>query len=84
MFGAVLVSYLCRGHVCRSLRTKYPNARWIGLLAVGFAIAAFGFLARFVVPHADERAFTLAFILPAGACIATFVIINRKDPDVIR
>jgi peptidoglycan/LPS O-acetylase OafA/YrhL len=82
--GAVFVGYLCRGQLCRRLRGRYPNARWVGLLAVGFAIATFGVIARFVVPGADEGAFTLAFILPVGACIATFVIINRKDPDVRR
>jgi hypothetical protein len=82
--GAVFVGYLCRGQLCRMLRQRYPNARWIGLLAVGFAIATFGVIARFVVPGAEEGAFTLAFILPAGACIATFVIINRRDPDVTR
>ena len=82
--GAVFVGYLCRGQLCRVLRQRYPNTRWMGLLAVGFAIAAFGGIARFVVPGAEEGAFTLAFVLPAGACIATFVIINRKDPDVTR
>jgi hypothetical protein len=84
MAGAVFVGYLCRGQLSRSLRQQYPNARWIGLLAVGLAIAAFGVIARFVVPGAEEGAFTLAFILPAGGCIATFVIINRSDPDVTR
>ena len=82
--GAVFVGYMCRGRLCRSLRIRYPNARWIGLLAVGLAIATFGVIARFVVPGAEEGTFTLAFILPAGACIAMFVIINRKDPDVTR
>ncbi len=84
LVGAVFVGYLCRGQLCRSLRQRYPNARWIGLLAVGLAIVTFGVIARFVVPGAEESAFTLAFILPAGACIATFVIINRRDPDVTR
>ena len=82
LVGAVFVGYLSRGQLCRSLRQRYPNARWIGLLAVGFAIITFGVIARFVVPGADEGTFTLAFIPPAGACIATFVIINRRDPDV--
>ena len=80
--GAVFVGYLCRGQLCRALRQRYPNARSIGLLAVGFAILTFGGIARFLVPGADEGSFTLAFILPAGACIATFVAINRRDPDV--
>ena len=82
--GAVFVGYLCRGYLCRSLRQKYPNARWIGLLAVGFAIVTFGVIARFVVPGAEEGSLTLSFIVPAGVCIATFVIINRRDPDVTR
>jgi hypothetical protein len=82
--GAVFAGYLGRGHLCRRLRQRYPKARWIGLLAVGIAIATFGVIARFVVPGAEEGSFTLAFIIPAGACIATFVIINRKDPDVTR
>jgi uncharacterized membrane protein HdeD (DUF308 family) len=84
LVGAVLVGSLCRGQLCRALRQRHPNARWIGLLAVGFAIATFGVIARVVVPGAEEGTFTLAFILPAGACIATFVIINRRDPDVTR
>ncbi|MFO0826567.1 MAG: hypothetical protein U0572_00315 [Phycisphaerales bacterium] len=76
--GAVFVGYVCRGRLSRKLRTRYPNARWIGLLAVGLAIATFGVIAHFVVPGADEHALTLAFILPAGACIAIFVIVNRE------
>ena len=82
--GAVFVGYLCRGQLCRVLRQRYPNARWIGLLAIGFAIATFGVIARIVVPGAEEGTFTLAFLLPAGTCIAAFVIINRRDPDVTR
>jgi hypothetical protein len=82
--GAVSVGYLSRGQLCRALRQRYPNARWIGLLAVGFAVLTFGGIARFLIPGAEESGFTLAFILPAGACIATFVIVNRRHPDVIR
>lgn len=81
---AVFVGYLCRGQLCRSLRQRYPNARWIGLLAIGYAILTFGVVARFVVPGAEESAFMAAYILPAGVCIAIFVVINRRDPDVIR
>ena len=44
--GAVFVGHLSRGHLCRGLRQEYPNARWIGLLAVGFAIATFGVIAQ--------------------------------------
>lgn len=82
--GAVSVGYLSRGQLCRTLRQRYPNARWIGLLAVGFAILTFGGIARLVVPGAETTSFTLAFILPAGACLATFVIVNRSHPDVTR
>ena len=82
--GAVFVGYLCRGHLCRSLRRKYPNARWIGLLAIGLSIASFWATARLVVPGAEDGSLTLVFIIPAGACIATFVFINRKDPNVTR
>jgi hypothetical protein len=82
--GAAFVAYLARGQLCRVLLRQYPNAHRIGLLACGFAVATFGVIARFVVPGAEEGAFTLAFILPAGACIAAFVIINRRDPDVTR
>ena len=84
MVVAVVVAYLCRGTLCRSLRRQYPNARWIGLLAVGISVATFGTAARFIVPGADQGALTLGYILTAGACIATFVIINRSDPDVTR
>ena len=82
--GALVVGYLCRGQLCRTLRQRYPKARWIVLLALGFSIAIFGVVARFTVPGAEEGTFTLAFILPAGACIATFVIVNRRDPDIRR
>jgi hypothetical protein len=84
LLAAVIVGYLWRGRLCRTLRQRYPRARWIPLLAVGFTIAGFGVIARFVLPQGDEGWFTLAFILPAGACIAAFVIINRRDPDVIK
>ncbi len=82
--AAVFVGYLLRGRLCRTLRQRYPNARWIGLLAVGMTVLTFGVIARFVVPGAQEGFFMLPFILLAGACIATFVVANRKDPDVTR
>ena len=82
--GAVFVGYLIRGQTCRVLRRQYPNARWIGLLAVGLSIMTFGCIARWLVPGGHESMFTMAFILPAGVCIFAFVIINRKDPDVTR
>src|SRR5437016_14565784 len=75
--GAIFVGYLCRGYVCRSLRGKYPNARWIGVLAVGFAITTFGVIARFVVPGAEEGQSILAFIVPSAVCVAAFLIVNR-------
>ncbi|MBI3985375.1 MAG: hypothetical protein HY343_00510 [Lentisphaerae bacterium] len=52
--------------MCRALRQRYPNARWIPLLAVGFSIGIFGVIARFVLPHADDASFTLSFIVPMG------------------
>lgn len=82
--GAVSAGYLCRGQLCRALRQQYPNARWVGLLAVGFAILTFGGVARFVVSGGEESSFTLAFILPAGVCIATFVVVNRSDSNVTK
>jgi len=82
--GALFVGYLCRGQLCRTLRLRYPKARWVGILAIGFAIVSVGVIARFAVPGAEEGAFTLAFILPAGACIATFLMANRKAPDVTK
>ena len=82
LLAAVMAGYLWRGQLGRTLRRRFPNARWIPLLAVGFTIAGFGVIARFVLPQADDGWFTLAFILPAGACIVAFVIINRRDPDV--
>jgi peptidoglycan/LPS O-acetylase OafA/YrhL len=82
--GALVVGSLCRGQLCHNLRARYPNARWIGLLAVGLAIGTFGIIARFVIPEADDDGLTLMFTLAAAACIAIFVVINRRDPDVVR
>jgi len=82
--GAVTVGWLCRGQFYRTLRRRYPHARAVGLLAIGFVILAFWGITQLLASEADTGRFTLAFILPALACISVFVIVNRKDPDVTR
>lgn len=82
--GAILVGSLCRGSLCRGFRLRYPNARWLGLLAVGWVLAMFGVFARFIIRGADDRTLTLALLVPGGGCIATFLLINQRDPDVWR
>jgi hypothetical protein len=82
--GAVFAGWLCRGRLCRVLRRRYPNARWIALLAVGLSVLAFGFLARILFPWAEEGMFTPAFLVLSGGCVAAFLLVNRRDPDVLK
>ncbi len=51
---------------------------------MAFAFFTIWALAHVFIPDANDTRFTLAFIVPAGALIGAFVLINRKDPDVMR
>jgi len=81
---AVGVGHLCRDHLCRALRRRFPTARWVGLPAVGFAILTLKVLARFVDSGADEGAFPPILNPAAGVCIGAFVIVNRNDTAATR
>lgn len=82
--GAFSVGFFARGHACRALRHKYPNARWIPLVAIGLAFASFLPIAMIVLPKGISNGAMLPFVLAAGGCLATFVIRNRHDPDVFK
>ncbi len=82
--AASFTGYLCRGTLCRMLKNQYPNARWTPLLAIGFSLCGFGALAQFLAPEGIRNTVILALLLPAGICIATFVVANKNDPDVMR
>ena len=61
---------------------RYPSARHKWLPSVAFIFFGFYGVARFVVARIGDGPITLIFVLPAGACLAAFLVIDRHDPSV--
>jgi hypothetical protein len=86
---AVLLSgtyggFLLRGVVGRRLREQYPGARWIWLLSVASATLVVGVAARMAFPQIQATAFDSAWLGVSLFSILAFILINRKDKNVVR
>lgn len=83
LMAAFLVSQFCTGAVRRSLALQYPNARWIGLLSMAYVLMGFGVVGQFVFEWLTPQRLFYLFLLPGGAAVLVFLILNRRDRDVM-
>ena len=84
LFCGIYGGCLLRGVLARRLHEKYPGARHVWLLSVGMTTMFIGVVARMAFPTIQGRAFDLAWVVLSFLTILTFVIINRKDQNVLR
>lgn len=81
--GVLLVGYLVAGGLHKQLQSRYPNAAHTWLLVIGFAALSVGVAARMLLPSLqggwlDYLGLAISFIT-----ILTFILINRRDSDVV-
>lgn len=84
LFAGAYFGYVLRGMLSQNLREHYPNARWIGLLSVGLVVATFGGTVRMAFPATQGGLVDIVWLSMSFVCILAFVVINRRDPDVLR
>ena len=82
IFG-IYGGYLLRGVLAQQFREKYPGARWIGLLTVGFSTATIGVTTRMAFPDRIGPVFDLAWLGVSFFSILAFVIANRRNLHVV-
>lgn len=84
LFGAAYFGYLLRGRFADKLQVKYPNAKCIGLVSIGFTSATLGVFARMLLPSLQGGWTDYVWLTVSFTTILGFVIINRRDPDVFQ
>jgi hypothetical protein len=82
--GGTCGVYLIRGVTARRLKETYPGARSIWLLTAGITAAVFGAATMLALPRRLGPGFDLAWLGISFFSILGFVIVNRKNADVIR
>lgn len=76
--------YLLRGVATDKLREKYAGARCIWLLSAGMTTTMVGVATRMAFPQTQGASFDLAWLGVAFFTILAFVVINRKNPNVMK
>src|SRR5688572_25315925 len=84
LFAGAYFGYVFRGMLTQNLSERYPNARSIGLVSVGLVAAALGVFVRMTFPDTQGGVVDIVWLSLSFVCILTFVVINRRDPDVLR
>lgn len=84
VFVAIYFGYVMRGTITHSLRSMYPNAAYIWLLSIGLTSAGLGVIARMILPTLQGGLADYTWIGVSFTSILTFVLINRRDPDVLK
>lgn len=84
LFAGCYFGYVLRGRLTTKLRERYPNARYHALLSVGFSVMTLGVLIRMAFRETQGGPLDIAWLTVSFLCILTFVVVNRRDPDVFR
>ncbi len=82
-FGAVYFGYVLRGNLTKRLRSQYPHAMYQWLLSIGLTSAALGVFARMLLPNLQGGVTDMVWVTISFSTILAFVLINRRDPDVL-
>ncbi len=80
----VFSGYLLCGGITRRYRARYPGARWVWLLTVGQTSVVVGLATILALPYKLGTLFDMAWTGMAFFSILLFVLINRKNKDVVR
>ena len=83
VFGAIYFGYALRGTLTSNLQSKYPNAICIWLVSIGVTSAALGMIARMLLPSLQGGFTDYVWIAVSFTTILSFVLINRRDTDVL-
>jgi hypothetical protein len=88
-FCAVLIcgifgGFLLRGVVARRFRAQYPGARWLWLLTVGQTSVVVGVATMLVFPDRRSIPFDPCWLGISFFSILLFVLVNRKNREVVR
>ncbi|HVX13700.1 MAG TPA: hypothetical protein VHC22_21135 [Pirellulales bacterium] len=65
------------------LRHKYPTAKQLWLLSVGFTTCLVGVAARMAFPAWQGGRFDLVWVITAFVFILAFVLVNRGNKEVV-
>ena len=83
LFGAFYFGYAARGYAASRLRAKYPNATHIWLVSIGLTSVILGVVTRMLFPSLQGGLTDYVWISVSFFTILLFVVINRRDPDVL-
>lgn len=84
VFTALYFGYTLRGLLTSKLRAKYPKAAHLWLLSIGMTSVMLGVLARIAMPALQGGFADYSWLMISFSTIFAFVIINRRDPDVLK
>ena len=76
--------FMLRGVIARQFREQYPGARWLWLLTVGQTSAVVGVATMLAFPGGLNTPFNLSWLGISFFSILLFVIVNRKNRNVVR
>ncbi len=83
-FSALYFGYALRGRLTEKLRAKYPNAAHLWLVSIGMTSAALGVVARMLMPSLQGGYTDYIWIAISFSTLLAFVVINRRDRDVVK
>lgn len=83
-FGAAYFGCVLRGVFAKNLRSKYPNSSCLWLLSIGFCSATIGVITRMLFPSLQGGLPDYVWIAISFTTILAFVVVNRRDPDVLK
>jgi hypothetical protein len=82
--GALYWGFVFRGRLHDSLRQKYPHAQALLLLAIALVTLTLGVVVRMTFPAVQGGVFDLVWLSTAFCFILAFVVVNRRDRDVVK
>ena len=83
-FSALYFGYALRGRLTENLRAKYPNATHLWLVSIGLTSAAIGVVTRLLMPSLQGSYTDYIWIAISFSTILAFVVMNRRDRDVVK
>jgi len=84
VFAALYFGYALRGSLTQSFRAKYANASYLSLLSIGMCSATFGVLGRMIFPAQQGGLLDYVWLAISFTTILAFVLVNRRDTDVVQ